>query len=24
MQPGVSGAPCVCYSFYGQFPGVMR
>jgi hypothetical protein len=24
MQPGVSGAPCVCQSWYGQFPGVMR
>ena len=24
MQPGVAGAPCVCNSWYGQFPGVMR
>ena len=24
MQPGVTGAPCVCNSWYGQFPGVMR
>lgn len=24
IQPGVTGAPCVCNSWYGQFPGVMR
>lgn len=24
MQPGARGAPCVCYSLYGQFPGVIR
>lgn len=24
MQLGAAGAPCVCNSWYGQFPGVMR
>jgi len=24
MQPGSNGAPCVCYTMYGQVPGVMR
>ncbi|MEK6801840.1 MAG: hypothetical protein AABZ34_04135 [Nitrospirota bacterium] len=24
MQPGYRGAPCVCRSRYGQFPGVVR
>lgn len=24
MQPGYSGAPCVCHTLYGQIPGVMR
>ena len=24
MQPGTSGASCVCYSMFGQIPGVMR
>jgi hypothetical protein len=24
MQPGTNGAPCVCYTMYGQIPGVMR
>jgi hypothetical protein len=24
MQPGTSGAQCVCYSMLGQIPGVMR
>lgn len=24
IQPGVRGAPCVCHSWYGQFPGDMR
>jgi hypothetical protein len=24
MQPGTDGSPCVCYTMYGQIPGVMR
>lgn len=24
MQPGPNGAPCVCYTPYGQIPGVVR
>ena len=24
MQPGTNGAPCVCYTMYGQISGVMR
>ena len=24
MQSGARGAPCACYTLYGQFPGVMR
>lgn len=24
MQPGLTGAPCVCYTPYGQIPGVVR